>query len=356
MLTPAIELLLSAQAAKKGAAYLRTAQPHGHTLALQFKEYADSLEKCRFFEDMENYAYAFCDDTLTDYLPTAITIFDDYKYIKAAASARTGIFLEKLKTMIESHEALGDQHALYVPIDTLLEHAKEGDVLDLCAIRASKEIGARREISISAKNALSYNRQFDILRDDIMARVRSGWRIGLFCGNEAKAKKLSQELSNETLSVPFIENGRDAAAGEAVTYSEKLISGFELSTQKTYFLGEHEIYGFVKKRKKVSAKKSLDIFTDLKTGDLIVHDVHGKGRFLGLVTREVQGISRDYLELEYRGGDKLFIPTDQVDRVQKYMGGDATRLSKLGGKEWGQTKARVKKAVKELAEGPGVYL
>lgn len=83
---------------------------------------------------------------------------------------------------------------------------------------------------------------------------------------------------------------------------------------------------------------------------MIVHDIHGKGRFLGLVTREVQGISRDYMELEYRGGDKLFIPTDQIDRVQKYMGGEGEKLSKLGGREWSATKAKVKKSVKELAE------
>ena len=94
----------------------------------------------------------------------------------------------------------------------------------------------------------------------------------------------------------------------------------------------------------------MDIFTDLKPGDIIVHDIHGKGQFLGLVTRTVQNVSRDYMELEYRDGDKLFIPTDQIDRVQKYMGGEGERLSKLGGREWGQTKAKVRKAVKELAE------
>ena len=129
-----------------------------------------------------------------------------------------------------------------------------------------------------------------------------------------------------------------------------MTSGFELTPLKVYFLGEHEIYGFARKRKGVSPRRQMDLFADLKPGDLVVHDVHGKGRFIGLVKREVQKVSRDYLELEYRDGDKLFIPTDQIDRVQKYMGGDNERLSKLGGREWAQTKARVKKAVKELAE------
>ena len=349
-LSPAIELTLSGEAAVEGAARLRSADTASETMKHRLCDYADSLEKSRFFEDMESYAYAFCDTSLADYLPSAVTVFDDYKHIAAAAESRREIFLEKLKTMIEKGEAAGGQHALYIAFDELTQRAADGAVLDLCAISTSRSLRVRSEVSISAKNALSYNRRMDMLKDDVAARVHGGWRVGLFCGSAARARKLAAELSDAALSVPFVEQGHDISPGTAAAYGEKLLSGFELSTAKTYFLGEHEIYGFVRKRKKAPAKKSLDIFTDLKTGDIIVHDVHGKGRFLGLITRAVQGISRDYLELEYRGGDKLFIPTDQIDRVQKYMGGDATRLSKLGGREWGQTKARVKNAVKELAE------
>lgn len=349
-LTPAIEMILSDAAAAKGAAALRGADTASHALALRLGDYADSLEKDHFFEDMENYAYAFCAASLTDYLPSALVVFDDYKHIKAATQARGDIFLEKLKTMIENNEAIGDQHALYLAVDEWLRHALSYDVIDMCAISASRDLKPRCEINIRAKNALSYNRQIGLLSDDLKTRVHGGWRVGLFCGDVAKARKLSQELSDEVLTVPVIEDGRAPEPGEAAVYPDALISGFELSAAKLYLLGEREIYGFARKRKKAVAKKRLDIFTDLKTGDLIVHDVHGKGRFLGLVTRDVQGISRDYLELEYRGGDKLFIPTDQIDRVQKYMGGESERLSKLGGKEWSQTKARVKSAVKELAE------
>lgn len=170
------------------------------------------------------------------------------------------------------------------------------------------------------------------------------------CGSMQKAEKLAGELTDKDMIVPCIKDGRDLVRGEAAAYPQRLQSGFELTTQKEYFLGEHEIYGFAKKKIIMPRRKQLDIFSDLKTGDMIVHDIHGKGRFLGLVTREVQGISRDYMELEYRDGDKLFIPTDQIDRVQKYLGGEGERLSKLGGREWSNTKAKVKKSVRALAE------
>lgn len=82
----------------------------------------------------------------------------------------------------------------------------------------------------------------------------------------------------------------------------------------------------------ISKKKPKLAFSELSVGDLVVHELHGIGRFVGVVTLQVAGVSRDYLHLVYAGGDKLYVPTDQLDRVQKYIGGDETtaHLSHLG--------------------------
>lgn len=349
-LLPAIELILGEESAAKATEYFNSTKPSASAMALRFEEYARSIEKDRFFEDIENYAYAFCDQSLIDYVPNAMVIFDDYKHIKEEHEERQEAFSKKLYALMQNNEAVRDQKNLYLPFSEITEKANISGALDFCVLSKSADLGAQYEVSVHAKNALSYNKKIDILKEDIKTRLPGSWRVYLVCGSFERAQKLAAALTDEGMSVPYIADGRDLAYGEAGVYPDRLLSGFELTTQKTYFLGEHEIYGYAKKRKRVSARKTLDIFTDLKTGDMIVHDVHGKGRFLGLVIRAVQGISRDYMELEYRGGDKLFIPTDQIDRVQKYMGGENERLSKLGGKEWSQTKARVKKAVKELAE------
>ena len=349
-LAPAVELVLSDSAAKKGAVYFRSNRPENQTLALKFDTYADSLEKNRFFEDMENYAHALCDQSLLDYMQKAIIIFDDFKRIKETAKERVNDFSNKLDTLIQNNEATEDQRHLYLSFEELTQAAKNREVLEFCMLDKSQGIGAKSEVNVHARSALSYNKKLDLLGEDLQTRVKNGWRVYLMCGSSAKAEKLSYELSDNGLVVPYIKDGRDLIPGEAGTYGNALLSGFELPTQKTYFLGEHDIYGFVKKKRRNPLKKQLDIFSDLKAGDMIVHDIHGKGMFLGLVTKEVQGTLRDYMALEYRGGDKLFIPTDQMDRVQKYMGGEGGRLSKLGGKEWNQTKSRVKNAIKELAE------
>lgn len=345
-LMPAIELVLSNSTAKRCAEYFETAKPADPGLAAKFDLYAQGIKKYRFFEDIENFAFAFCEQSLVDYFDKPIVVFDDYKHIKNTHEERSADFETKLFELVGSREAVSEQKELYLSLSEVFKRAKESTVLDYCGI--GKSIDSKSEVNVHSRAALSYNKHIDILKEDIKTRVENGWRVYLVCGTKARAKKLSAELSDENMSVPFME--QELKYGQAGTFGQRLQSGFELTNQKTYFLGENELYGFSRKKKRRSARKQLDIFTDLKTGDIIVHDIHGKGKFLGLVTRTIQGISRDYIELEYRGGDKLFIPTDQIDRVQKYMGGDNERLSKLGGKEWSATKARVKKAVKELAE------
>ena len=113
------------------------------------------------------------------------------------------------------------------------------------------------------------------------------------------------------------------------------------------------VKGREKRQKKKENRAPEDLLGDLKPGDIVVHEIHGKGKFLGLRNMEVGGARADYIELEYRGGDKLYIQTAQIDRVQKYIGpgeAESVRLNKLGGKEWENTKAKATSSIKELAE------
>jgi transcription-repair coupling factor (superfamily II helicase) len=91
-------------------------------------------------------------------------------------------------------------------------------------------------------------------------------------------------------------------------------------------------------------------FEDLKVGDHVVHQVHGIARFGGMVTQTMGGIERDYLLLEYRGGDRLYVPSDQIDSVRLYSGGESPRLSKFGGADFARTKAAVRSEVAKIAQ------
>ena len=93
-------------------------------------------------------------------------------------------------------------------------------------------------------------------------------------------------------------------------------------------------------RRPREARKAVDYYEDLKPGDFVVHQVHGVGRYEGMVARAIGGVERDYLLLAYRGGDKLYVPTDQVGTIRRYTGGDSPSLSKMGGTEWQKTRSK----------------
>ncbi|WNI15841.1 transcription-repair coupling factor [Actinacidiphila sp. ITFR-21] len=165
-------------------------------------------------------------------------------------------------------------------------------------------------------------------------------------GGEGIAARLDVELAGLTPSVVHVatgsvEHGFIDPALKLAVLTETDLSGQKSSTKDM---------GRMPSRR----RKSIDPLT-LVGGDYIVHEQHGVGRYVEMVQRTVQGATREYLVVEYaaakRGqpGDRLFVPTDQLEQITKYVGGEAPSLHRLGGADWTKTKARAKKAVKEIA-------
>ena len=128
--------------------------------------------------------------------------------------------------------------------------------------------------------------------------------------------------------------------------------GFVAPGLKLAVLGEQEIAGRRRAHRSTSRRAAEPgvNYSDLTTGDYVVHHRHGIGRFEGLVSQTMAGVERDYLIIAYAGEDRLYVPTDQLAAVQKYTGGEAPRVSRMGGKDWNETKERVRKAVAAVAE------
>src|SRR5205823_8903590 len=131
---------------------------------------------------------------------------------------------------------------------------------------------------------------------------------------------------------------------------EPLERGFILPSVKLAVLAENDITGRRRAHRKSRprARATEGFFDDLKIGDYVVHHHHGVAKYGGMVTRAIGGAERDYLMLEYRGGDKLYVPSDQIDAVHPYGGGESPSLHRLGGSDWQKTKSRVRAAVREI--------
>jgi transcription-repair coupling factor (superfamily II helicase) len=173
-----------------------------------------------------------------------------------------------------------------------------------------------------------------------------------------QAERLGEVLSEEGIPARLAPEAPAPEPGGAIIVKGSLAQGWRLPTSQPplTLLTDAEVFGFVKQRRRLPRRGSAarDAFlAELTPGDYVVHIEHGIARFAGLVQRRVDGIEREYLELRYAQGDKLFVPVEQVDRVSRYVGpGDQTPgLTRLGSQEWPRAKERVRRAVADLARG-----
>ena len=174
---------------------------------------------------------------------------------------------------------------------------------------------------------------------------------------EGSAARLSQVLEAEGVRLETIlttddEEGQGALRPGVGVVVQPLDRGFVLPDARVAVLAEGDLTGRKRAHRapKARARAADGFFDDLETGDYVVHFVHGVARYGGMVTRSLAGGERDYLLLEYRGGDRLYVPSDQIDAITPYTGGDSPALSRMGGGDWQRQKARVRAAVREIAQ------
>ena len=210
-------------------------------------------------------------------------------------------------------------------------------------------------VSVAAKAVASYQRQIDFFVSDVRDWMQSGQRVLILLGDAAKASSLRELLAGRRVPSAVMPNP-DALSVRAATVAEgTLTGGFELPDAKVVVVSEQDIFGRQKKKLRVSKTTNdakISHFREIRVGDYVVHVVHGVGKYLGVETLETGGVKRDYLHIKYGGDDKLFVPTDQVQLLQKYIGaeGETPRLSRMGGAEWNKAKARAKASVENIAK------
>ena len=219
-----------------------------------------------------------------------------------------------------------------------------------------------------SKHTVSYSENLELLREDLKNYTDASYRAIVICENEAAAKNMKILLEDEPYSVYLAVDAGDFTSETLPQRSVLLVwrqylSGYELPVPKIAVLsatpdGRMEARNAetaLKKRakKKKGAQKILS-YADLTIGDYVVHETYGIGIYKGIENVTVNGASRDYITIQYAGSDKLFLPTEKLDMVSKYIGARAddgtVKLSKFGGGEWGKAKTRAKAAVKEMAK------
>ncbi|MBQ7384116.1 MAG: transcription-repair coupling factor [Clostridia bacterium] len=218
------------------------------------------------------------------------------------------------------------------------------------------------------KHMVSYSENYEMLCEDLENYRKLGYRIIVTAENEASAKNLCGYLGDKGFTAMIeVESGDftidNLPKNTILVKWRQAIRGYELSAPRIVVLstnpdsrdGGYSASGRLKtSRKKKSAAERIMSYNDLNVGDFVVHEVHGIGQYMGIENLTVDGVSRDYINIKYAGSDRLFLPTDKLDMISKYIGAHSddglVKLSKFGGGEWTRAKAKAKAAVKEMAK------
>ena len=340
----------------------------------QLTELTEKLTQGITFEGMESLAAGLVDQfkTILDFLPKSAQIwFIDEPRLRSRAADLITTNQEFLAASW-SNLAWSDDKDLAPPLD-LSKQLGKGGFYELSEI---EDLASKQNVSIRTLNLYpstpddliidffddleSYGNKYEKALADIQQWRNDGFQVLFTAAGSGTLKRFAELLNASNLPNQIITN-ESTPIDSNLTYLIKtdLQHGFISTKYKFVLITDKDISGQRSSDKDLARmpsrrKKAIDPL-QLKTGDYVVHQQHGVGKYLELINRSVGGVSREYLVIEYasskRGqpADRLFVPTDTLEQVTKYVGGEAPALHRIGGGDWQNSKRKARKAVKQIA-------
>ncbi|KAF5059702.1 Transcription-repair-coupling factor [anaerobic digester metagenome] len=282
-----------------------------------------------------------------------VLIVDEPERVFEEEKALNESFQLKYSELFEKGEIFSKQSNVYLSDRELISKITSRPFISING--KNKTFEADETLQFMFKEPSSYYGKLEDLSKDLNRLKYKGYKIAIILSSTESCLKLHNLLNDYECSTVLSKDTNIAAeSGQVVIVPGELKKGFEYYDNKILVLTENEIFGsFRKKTHKTKKQKGskLDVFTDLKVGDYVVHEHHGIGQYVGIEKIEVQNIKKDYLCIKYKGEDKLFVPVDQMSLIQKYIGSDSEKpkLNKMGSADWGKTKERSKAAIENMA-------
>ncbi|MDO5303872.1 MAG: transcription-repair coupling factor [Clostridia bacterium] len=323
-------------------------------------EAADNLTKrrnelCEYITNvanlqmLENYLQYFYDETeyLWDYIEDGSVIVDDPDRIYEFLDTRSAEIRDDFNVMLERGQVIPKDSALITGKEDFVKIYEKDDVYLLTpfpkSIKGISEYG--KVHNVNSRQMVAFNGRMDVLESELKNYAKKNYRIVMALSSKERIENIKD----------FVE--RIGLLGKVEFAEGSLSAGMDFPEEKLCYISDNDIFAGAgktvsrKKKSKKSNKSKIQTFSDMKAGDYVVHENHGIGRFLGIEQLTVQGDKKDYIKIKYAGNDMLYVPVEQMDMVQKYIGSDGVtpKINKLSSGEWKVTKAKAKAAIAEMA-------
>lgn len=320
----------------------------------------ESLEETSTFETIDSYLPYFCKETesLFDYLKDCLFIIDDVQRCEGKLDSTYLEFEENFTAFSQRGDIFPKQGELLISKEEVIESFKDKKVVFLDGlVKKNSWFNPYTTVNISERTLNNYQGQLDLLIDEISDKKNQGYKIVILSGTRARGERLVGTLRDRGIESSYKDSVDNIQYGEVVITFGNQLHGFQYPEYKVCVISDKEVFGEAKRKLKKTKSKRKGIakiksFAELKPGDYVVHANHGIGVYKGIKQIEVAGHKRDYLDIVYDKGDKLYVPVDQLDLIQKYVGseGKSPKVNKLGSAEWQKAKAKVRKSINEIAE------
>ncbi len=327
----------------------------------------EDLRHKRSFEDITFYLpYLHDQASVLDYLPkSGLLILDNPESIQnriMALDAQAEAIKARLENDRENPTQLRAAHITWSQLETRLAQLRQLRFADILSASEGEfdayHQGGTEHLMPGFTSANSYGGRLRAFAQDCRKALDNRERVVIV---SAQARRLSEVLGDESILgdiaaihvSPGVNINELPESGTLTLIQGQLPEGWQSRSLATSFFTDTEIFGWSRKYKAQQRKivTPASFLAEVNVGDYVVHQEYGIGRFEGLVKLDSTGVEREYLLIRYAGTDKLYIPTDQLDRVTRYVGmGDAVpALSKLGTSEWTRAKTKVKENVQDIA-------
>ncbi|MEZ0537678.1 transcription-repair coupling factor [Caldicellulosiruptoraceae bacterium PP1] len=291
--------------------------------------------------------------TIFDIFKDAIIFIDEYPRIIDSMEGFEKQFEETFFDLLEKGYALPKQAELYFKSSYIIEMLQEKSIVLTTFIQGLRFLKPKEIISFVLREIPSFNGNKELLLSDVKFLDSHNYAINIFCGSQTAVDELSNFLENNGL---YVYPSSDISLTKGVyllPYSlEKGIEISQIGLSLLSFLNIELHKRDKKQAKHKSKKEAFYTLEDLKEGTLVVHHSHGIGKFIGFEKVEIEGITKEYIKLEYANNSFLYVPTTNLDSIEKYIGSEDTvpKLSKLGTNDWQKQKQKVKKSLEIIAK------
>lgn len=323
---------------------------------LRLAFFGDELESIRSFDvDTQK---SLNDADRARILPVSLTTADDEKYTLLDYVEEGTIIWDEPNRVREGLKKIlkesDDYKGVLASWKNMVspERAVPQVVLSLMA-QSVPDMFIDQSFSFAAKMMASFQKQFNLLEEEVGHWRSLGNTIVFVINSKERIASLKAWMKQHDLAISDYDDEKSKSGGMYIVEGE-IHDGFELPYAKVVAVAERDVFGTQKKRlrHRVAKGQEISVFTSLKSGDYVVHEVHGIGRYMGIKTIEMDGVHKDYLEIHYAGKDILYVPTDQLSLLQRYIGneGDTPKLQKMGGSDWQKIRSKAQKSITDLAE------